>query len=104
MLSTGGTTNVTHRLVARRLVERESDPADARSTWLRLTPDGVALAERAVLANAAAHHALFEGAPTAVVDAATTALRDLLAACPGLRSDGGTHVQTERRSAAQRRS
>jgi DNA-binding MarR family transcriptional regulator len=88
MLSTGGTTNVTHRLVARHLVEREDDPDDARSTWLRLTPDGVALAERAVLVNATAHAALFEGAPTTVVDAANTALRELFAASPGLLRNG----------------
>ncbi|WP_455712173.1 hypothetical protein [Streptomyces canus] len=34
MLSTGGTTNVPHRFVARGAVEREDDPADTRSTWL----------------------------------------------------------------------
>jgi DNA-binding MarR family transcriptional regulator len=84
MLSTGGTTNVTHRLVGRHLLERESDPDDARSTWLRLTPEGVALAERAVLVNAAAHEALFEGVPDELVERATAVLRELLAAAPGL--------------------
>ncbi|UUU19630.1 MarR family winged helix-turn-helix transcriptional regulator [Streptomyces sp. DSM 40750] len=84
MLSTGGTTNVTHRLVARGAVEREGDPADARSTWIRLTPDGIALAERAVLAMSAEHDAFFEGVPAEIVDAATAALRDLITACPGL--------------------
>ncbi|WP_063043836.1 MarR family winged helix-turn-helix transcriptional regulator [Nocardia pseudovaccinii] len=85
MLSTGGTTNVTHRLVSRELVEREGDPDDARSAWLRLTRQGVALAERAVLVNAAAHDALFESVPATAVDAATVALRDVFAACPALR-------------------
>ncbi len=84
MLSTGGTTNVTHRLVARGAVEREEDPADARSTWIRLTPDGIALAERAVLVTSAEHDAFFEGVPAEVIDAATAALRDLITACPGL--------------------
>lgn len=88
MLSTGGTTNVTHRLVARHLVERENDPDDARSTWLRLTADGIALAERAVLVNAAAHDALFEGVPAEVLEAATAALRELFAATPGLLGGG----------------
>lgn len=88
MLSTGGTTNVTHRLVARHLVERENDPDDARSTWLRLTADGIALAERAVLVNAAAHDALFEGVPAEVVEAATAALRELFAATPSLLGGG----------------
>ncbi len=90
MLTTGGTTNVTHRLVARGVVEREDDPDDARSTWLRLTPDGVALAERAVLANAAAHDALFDGVPAAAVEAATAALRELFAVSPSLLGSGGT--------------
>ena len=84
MLSTGGTTNVTHRLVARGAVEREDDPADARSTWIRLTADGSALAERAVLAISAEHDAFFEGVPAEVIDAATAALRDLIIACPAL--------------------
>lgn len=84
MLSTGGTTNVTHRLVARGAVEREDDPADARSTWIRLTPDGIALAERAVLAISAEHDAFFQGVPTEVIDGATAALRDLVTACPAL--------------------
>lgn len=84
MLSTGGTTNVTHRLVARGAVAREDDPADARSTWIRLTSDGIALAERAVLAVSAEHDASFEGVPAEVIDAATVALRDLITSCPGL--------------------
>ncbi|MEV5953864.1 MarR family transcriptional regulator [Streptomyces sp. NPDC051987] len=86
MLSTGGTTNVTHRLVARGAVEREDDPADARSTWLKLTPDGVALAESAVLATSTEHEALFEQAPAEVIEAATVALRDLITSCPALLS------------------
>ncbi len=94
MLSTGGTTNVTHRLVARGLVERENDPDDARSTWLRLTPDGVALAERSVLVSSAAHDALFEGVPTEIVQAATAALRELFAATPSLL--GGTVTRSTR--------
>ncbi|MEU1520369.1 MarR family transcriptional regulator [Streptomyces sp. NPDC005811] len=84
MLSTGGTTNVTHRLVGRDLMERESDPEDARSTWLKLTPDGIALAERAVLVNAAAHEALFQDVPAELVERATAVLREVLAASPGL--------------------
>ncbi|WP_454852466.1 MarR family winged helix-turn-helix transcriptional regulator [Promicromonospora soli] len=84
MLSSGGTTNVTHRLVSRGLIVREDDPADARSTWLRLTPEGVELAERAVRANAAAHDALFRDTPPAVVEAATDALRKLFATTAGL--------------------
>ena len=88
MLSTGGTTNVTHRLVARGLVERESDPADARSTWLRLTPAGAELAERGVLANSDAHDVLFADTPPEVVQAAAAALRELFATSPKLVGEG----------------
>ncbi|WP_416985974.1 MarR family winged helix-turn-helix transcriptional regulator [Streptomyces sp. T028] len=95
MLSTGGTANVTHRLVARGVVEREDDPDDARSTWLRLRPDGIALAERSVLVNAAAHDALFDGVPAEVVETATAALRRLFAAAPGL-LDGATAARATR--------
>lgn len=84
MLSTGGTTNVTHRLVARGTVERESDPGDARSSWLKLTPAGVELAERAVLAASAAHEKFFAGLPEEQVRATTESLRRLFEAHPKL--------------------
>lgn len=79
MLSTGGTSNVINRLAAAGLVEREADPEDGRSTLIRLTDDGVALAERAVRANSAAHSEIFAGVPAEVLDAATTALRAVFA-------------------------
>ncbi|WP_416967929.1 MarR family winged helix-turn-helix transcriptional regulator [Streptomyces sp. 4F14] len=86
MLSTGGTTNVTHRLVARGYVVRVADPDDARSAWLHLTPEGVDIAGRAVLTvGRAVETDLFEGAPTDLVDQATHALRALFAEAPGLR-------------------
>ncbi|WP_405372853.1 MULTISPECIES: MarR family winged helix-turn-helix transcriptional regulator [unclassified Microbacterium] len=75
MLSSGGTTNVVHRLVTRGLASREADPDDARGKILRLTADGVALAERAVLANVEAQEALFAKVPASTVGAATAALR-----------------------------
>ncbi|HEX6872304.1 MAG TPA: MarR family transcriptional regulator, partial [Micromonosporaceae bacterium] len=80
LLSTGGTSNVVNHLVAQGMVEREADPQDARSTWIRLTPDGVALAERAVRINSAAHAEVFAGVPDPAVEAATVALREVFAA------------------------
>jgi DNA-binding MarR family transcriptional regulator len=80
LLSTGGTSNVVNRLAGRGLVRRTSHPDDARSTLIQLTADGRRLAERAVLANTAAHEAVFDGAPLAVTRAATDALRRLFAA------------------------
>ncbi|MFF0265313.1 MarR family winged helix-turn-helix transcriptional regulator [Kribbella sp. NPDC004536] len=77
LLSTGGTSNVTNQLVRRGLVVREPDPADGRGTQIRLTDEGVALAEKAVKASAAAHHELWSGLPAEVVEQAAVALRAL---------------------------
>lgn len=78
LLSTGGTSNVINRLAADGLVHRESDPQDGRSTLVRLTPQGIELAERAVRANTAAHNAVFAGVEPGVITAATQALRALV--------------------------
>jgi len=75
LLSTGGTSNAVNQLEAQGLVRRIADPADARSTWIELTREGVALAERAVLANTAAHAEVFAGVAQEDVDAAADALR-----------------------------
>ncbi|GAA1604207.1 MULTISPECIES: MarR family winged helix-turn-helix transcriptional regulator [Kribbella] len=77
LLSTGGTSNVTNQLVRRGLVVREPDPADGRGTQIRLTDEGIALAEKAVKASAAAHHELWSGLPDEVVERASAALRGL---------------------------
>ena len=77
LLSSGGTSNVTNQLVRRGLVTREPDPDDGRGTQIRLTPEGVALAEQAVKASSAAHHELWSGIDTDVLEAATVALRAL---------------------------
>jgi DNA-binding MarR family transcriptional regulator len=79
LLSTGGTSNVTNHLVAEELVVREQDPDDGRSTLIRLTPRGIALAEDAVRATSAAHAQIFATVPVSVLRAATKGLRDLTA-------------------------
>ncbi len=75
LLSSGGTTNTLNRLTARELADRSPDPDDGRSMFIRLTPEGVRLAERALLGNAAAHAEVFDGVPGADLDAAAHALR-----------------------------
>jgi DNA-binding MarR family transcriptional regulator len=77
LLSSGGTSNVVNQLANRGLVVREPDPEDGRGTQIRLTAEGVAMAEKAVLAGAAAHAEIWAGVPAEVLDAATTALRAL---------------------------
>ena len=80
LLSSGGTSNLLRRLTAADLVEREPDPADARSSWVQLTAHGIKVAEDAVRAAIAAQAALLRPVPPEIVEAAVTALRDLLLA------------------------
>ena len=77
LLSSGGTSNVTNQLARRGLVVREPDPDDGRGTQIRLTPEGVSLAEQAVKASSAAHAELWAGLPPETLEAATAALRGL---------------------------
>ncbi|MGW7679396.1 MarR family winged helix-turn-helix transcriptional regulator [Kribbella sp. NPDC054772] len=77
LLSSGGTSNVTNGLVRRGLVVREPDPDDGRGTQIRLTPEGISLAEQAVKASSAAHHELWAGLPEETVEQAAKALREL---------------------------
>ncbi|MGW6279072.1 MarR family winged helix-turn-helix transcriptional regulator [Kribbella sp. NPDC055071] len=80
LLSSGGTSNVTNQLVRRGLVVREPDPDDGRGTQIRLTPEGVTLAEQAVKSSSAAHDTLWTHLPAETVDEAATALRALFRA------------------------
>ena len=80
LLSSGGTSNVVNRLVARGLVRRVSHPDDGRSTLIQLSADGKRLAETAVRANTAAHEEVLAAVPPTVARAATEALRQVFAA------------------------
>jgi DNA-binding MarR family transcriptional regulator len=80
LLSSGGTSNLLRRLTAADLVEREADQLDARSSWVRLSPHGVKVAEAAVVAATAAQADLLRRVPPETVEAAVTALRELLLA------------------------
>ncbi|MEJ3658718.1 MarR family transcriptional regulator [Actinomycetes bacterium KLBMP 9759] len=82
LLSSGGTSNVVNRLVARRLAERRPDPDDGRGTRVALTPEGVELAERAVRATTRAHSEVLRGVPPEAISAAADALRAVFAALP----------------------
>jgi DNA-binding MarR family transcriptional regulator len=75
LLSSGGTSNVLNHLAAKRLIEREPDPGDGRSTLIHLTKTGVELAERAVRANSAAHARVLAAVPAAAIEKASDALR-----------------------------
>jgi DNA-binding MarR family transcriptional regulator len=82
-LSAGGTTNVLHRLAAGGLVSRETDPDDRRSSWVRLTANGVHTAEAAVLATNRAHAELLDRLPASIARALADLLRDTMHSVDG---------------------
>ncbi|MCP2324399.1 DNA-binding MarR family transcriptional regulator [Hamadaea flava] len=80
MLSSGGTSNLVRRLTEAKLLDREADPADARSSWVRLTKPGVQLSEEAVRAATAAQATALAAVPEPDRKAAIAALRQVLLA------------------------
>ncbi|MGI5522438.1 MarR family winged helix-turn-helix transcriptional regulator [Micromonospora sp. CA-259024] len=80
VLTSGGTSNVLRRLAAADLIERDPDPSDARSSWVRLSTRGVTVAEEAVRAASAAQAAALRDVPPHTTRAAIEALRDVLVA------------------------
>jgi DNA-binding MarR family transcriptional regulator len=80
MLSSGGTSNLLRRLVDAELVERDPHPSDARSSWVRLSPSGVKVAEEAVRAVSEGQAALLRTVPPETLRAAVDSLRALLIA------------------------
>jgi DNA-binding MarR family transcriptional regulator len=80
VLTSGGTSNVLRRLTAAALIEREADASDARSSWVRLSGQGVRVAEQAVLAAGRAQSGLLGAIPEDDARAANDALRQVLLA------------------------
>jgi DNA-binding MarR family transcriptional regulator len=79
-LTSGGTSNALRRLAGAGLIERDPDPSDARSSWVRLSPAGAERVEQAVRAASAAQAARLRDVPPATTRAAIDALRNLLVA------------------------
>ncbi|GIE90112.1 MarR family winged helix-turn-helix transcriptional regulator [Actinoplanes regularis] len=79
-LTSGGTSNVLRRLTTADLIERDADPSDARSSWVRLSARGVAVAEEAVRAASAAQAAALRDVAPGTARAAIDALREVLVA------------------------
>ena len=80
MLTSGGTSNVLRRLTAAELVERDADPSDARSSRVRLSTRGLAVAEEAVRTASAAQAAALRDVPPHTTQAAVNVLREVLLA------------------------
>jgi DNA-binding MarR family transcriptional regulator len=80
LMTAGGISNAANRLERRGLIKRDADPADKRGAWLRLTPEGIDIAEQVIAAWAADLAALLRGVPPESTLAASNALRDVLIA------------------------
>jgi len=80
LLTSGGISNVLRRLRQGGLIEREADAADARVAWVRLSPEGVQVAETVVRAVAGAQLRLFGAVPEVLVVEAADRLREILIA------------------------
>jgi DNA-binding MarR family transcriptional regulator len=78
-LTSGGTSNVLQRLTAAGYTDREPNTGDARGNWVRLTPTGEAITDKAMAAAVRAHENLLAGIPEATVRAAADALREITA-------------------------
>ena len=80
LISSGGTSNVLRRLEQAGYVERGDDPTDQRSSWVRLTREGVRIAEQSVQAWAAAQSSALAPVPERTAREAANRLRELLVA------------------------
>lgn len=78
VLTTGGISNILQRLTAAGLVEREPDPDDRRSSWVRLTGKGSDLVGELSEATMTAHGALFHDLPDEDARALADQLREVL--------------------------
>jgi DNA-binding MarR family transcriptional regulator len=80
LLTSGGATNIVNRLERLKLVERIADPSDGRSSWVRLTPDGVGVAEDTIRAWCAVQERILSGLDPEVADHVCSSLRTVLLA------------------------
>ncbi|MGH3246108.1 MAG: MarR family winged helix-turn-helix transcriptional regulator [Trebonia sp.] len=78
LLTSGGVSNIVNRLERLNLVERVPDPADGRSSWVRLTSGGVGTAEETIRAWAAVQEQLLSGLPAPLAQQGSDTLRAVL--------------------------
>ncbi|HEY6492494.1 MAG TPA: MarR family winged helix-turn-helix transcriptional regulator [Trebonia sp.] len=80
VLTSGGIANIVNRLERMRLVERIPDQADGRSSWVRLTGDGVEVAEETIRAWCAVQEKMFGAVDPQLARQASDVLRTVLLA------------------------
>jgi DNA-binding MarR family transcriptional regulator len=77
-LTSGGITNVLHRLTTEGYVERGASEGDRRSRWVQLTEEGRQAARAALDASTRVHTEIMSGVPEKAVREAADALREVL--------------------------
>jgi DNA-binding MarR family transcriptional regulator len=80
LLTSGGVSNVLNRLAKMKLISRERDAKDGRSTRVRLTPAGIEITEAATREWTAAQKDFLRTVPAVAALAAADALREVLVA------------------------
>jgi DNA-binding MarR family transcriptional regulator len=80
LLTSGGVSNIINRLERLNLVERIPDPADGRSSWVRLTADGIGVAEDTMRAWGTAQEQALSDVDPQLADQASSTLRAVLLA------------------------
>jgi len=80
LLSSGGVSNVLNRLAKSGLIERQRDSRDGRGSRVRLTPQGVEVAEATMRAWVADQELLYRNVTPEMARAASDVLRDVLLA------------------------
>lgn len=103
MVSSGTMTHRLQRLEAAGWVQRQDNPADARSQLVALSADGLALIDRVVTEHVANEHRLLSALSPADQQALNRGLARLLASLQADESAGRTHPSPLSRKAAGRR-
>jgi DNA-binding MarR family transcriptional regulator len=80
LMTAGGVSNAANRLGRAGLVSRDSDPGDKRGAWLRLTPEGLDVAEQVIDAWGTTLTGLLGRVSTETVRVASDTLREVLLA------------------------
>lgn len=80
LLTSGGIANIVNRLERMGLVERIPDQADGRSSWVRLTGDGMAVAEETIRAWTTVEEQMFSGVDPQLARQTSDMLRKVLLA------------------------
>ena len=80
LLSSSGISNVLNRLEKNNLIERQPDPSDGRSSWVRLTSEGAELAYAFNRSGTEAQTDTYRAASPATLQLASDALREVLLA------------------------